>query len=68
MFKVRGCVPRDRSHGRVILGKGLNVYIILKLVELGMTWKRFLLREKIFNELRSVKCEKSDVYKCGKFS
>ena len=39
--QVRGCVVENHPHGRVILQKCLNLYIILKLTEPKMTWKCF---------------------------
>ena len=38
-----GCVAENHPHGRVILQKCLNLYIILKLTEPNMMWKCFSL-------------------------
>ena len=35
--QVRGCVAENHPHGRVILQKCLNLYIVLKLTEPKMT-------------------------------
>ena len=39
--QVRGCVAENHPHGRVILQKCLNLYVILKLTEQRVTWKCF---------------------------
>ena len=43
--QVCGSVVENHPHGRVILQKCLNLYIILKLTEPKMMWKYFLTGE-----------------------
>ena len=57
--QVRGCIAQNHPHGRVILGKCLNLYIILKLIEPRTSRNCYLLAKFNikFSELQSVKCK-----------